>query len=534
MTAPSPSFDTPRSFYAPRAQVRVSGLSLAAELHDHIISVSYDSNVDMADMFTVVLRNPGQRLTDSPLFDLGKTVEVHMGYGETLEPMMLGEITSLQPSFPASGPPTLTVSGYDRSQRLRHNQPDRPAFQYMNDSLIASQIAVEAGLIPVVDPSRFQREKIHQTTSDMAFLKDLARQNFFETYVWWDKLYFRYPRPQTEAVVLEWGRSLSSFAPRMSSAAMAGLQVIRGYNEQLAQSVVGFAVAGDLSLDAIVEKLGGAALDLLASLGRRVVRDQSVKSPFDAALLAKAALQDILDGFYEGSGSCVGMPALRADRTVVVRGVGKRFSGRYRLKKVTHTVDGSGYHTTFEVTQRSGASLLSLLRKQVKHTPAPDRREPFFGVVSAEVTRNVDEEGLGRVKVKFPWYSDENESAWARCVAPMSGDGIGAYFLPDVGDEVLVAFVQGNFDDPMVLGGLWNGKRRPPAGNADGLNRLRLIKTKAGHTITLDDTKEKAKVQIQSSSGLTVTLDDTKSAPGITLEGGGRRMVMSNGKVEFS
>jgi phage protein D len=520
--------------YAPRAQVRISGLALAAELHDHMLSVSYDSNLDMADMFTVVLQNPEHRLTDSPLFDLGKTVEIHMGYGETLEPMMLGEITSLQPSFPQSGPPTLTVSGYDKSHRLRHNQPDRPAFQHMNDSVIAGQIALEAGLVPVVDPSRFVREKLHQTTSDMAFLKELARQNFFETYVWWDQLYFRYPRPQTEAVVLEWGRSLSSFTPRMSSAAMAGLQVMRGYNEQLAQAVVGFAVAGDLSLDAVVEKLGRGALDLLASLGRRVVRNQSVKSPFDAAALATAALQDILEGFYEGSGACIGMPELRADRMVRIRGLGKRFSGHYRLKRVSHTIDGSGYHTTFEVTQRGGASLLSLLRKSVKDTPAPDRQEPFFGVVSGEVTHNIDPEGLGRVKVKLPWYSDDNESAWARCATPMAGKGIGAYFLPDVGDEVLVAFVQGNFDDPMVLGGLWNGKRLPPATNKDGLNRLRLIKTKAGHTITLDDTKNAEKVQIRSKSGLTVTLDDAPNAPGITLEGGGRRMVMSKGKVEFS
>lgn len=521
-----------RSFYAPRSRVKISGLTLAAELSNLVSSVSYDSNVDMADMFTVVLQNPNQQLTDSPLFELGKSVEIHMGYGETLEPMMLGELTSLQPQFPQSGSPSMTISGYDKSHRLRHNQPDRPAFQYVTHSVIAAQIAAEAGLIPIVDPSPYFEEKLHQTTSDMAFLKDLARKNFFETYVWWDRLYFRFPRPQTEAVVLEWGRSLSSFAPRMSAAAMAGIQVIRGYNEKLAQSVVGFAMAGDLSPDAIVEKLGSSALDLLATLGRRVIRNQSVKSPLDAAALAKAMLQEILEGFYEGSGTCVGLPELRAGQMVVIRGVGKRFSGHYRLKRVTHTIDGSGYRTSFEVTQRSGASMLSFLRKSVKDKPSPDRQEPFYGVVSGEVTQIVDPEGLGRVKVKFPWYSDSNESAWARCAAPMSGSGTGVYFLPDVGDEVLVGFVQGNFDDPIVMGGLWNGTKRPPATNADGLNRLKLIKTKK-HTITLDETAGKEQIVVRSGGGLTITLDDTSAAPGITLEGGGRRMVMSQNKVQF-
>lgn len=492
-------------FYVPRAEVRIAGLTMAAELHDLVLSVSYDSNVDMADMFTIVLQNPEHRLTDSPLFDVGKSVEIRMGYGEQLEPMMLGEITALQPSFPQSGAPTLTISGYDRSYRMRHNQPDRAAFQYMSDSMIAAQIALENGLIPVVDPSPFVREKVHQTTSDMAFLRDLARQNFFETYVRWDKLYFRLPRPQTEAVVLEWGTSLGSFSPRMSTAAMAGLQVIRGYNEQLAQAVVGFAVAADLSLDNVVEKLGSSALDLLTTLGRRVVRRQSVKSPLDAAALAKAALQEILDGLYEGSGSCVGLPELRADRAVIVRGVGKRFSGTYKLQRVTHTVDGGGYRTTFEASQKSGTTMLSLMRKSVTDSPAPDRQEPFYGVVSGVVTQNVDPDGRGRVKVRFPWYSDSNESAWARCAAPMAGASVGVYFLPDIGDEVLVAFVQGNFDDPMVVGSLWNGTRLPPATNADALNRLRLIKTKK-HTITLDDTAGAEQVIIEDAGRSKVTM----------------------------
>jgi len=88
----------------------------------------------------------------------------------------------------------------------------------MNDSVIAAQIALEAGLIPVIDPSPFFHKKLTQTGSDFAFLKDRARANFFDVYVHWDKLFFRFPRPQTEAYVLQWGKNLSSFSPRLSSA----------------------------------------------------------------------------------------------------------------------------------------------------------------------------------------------------------------------------------------------------------------------------------------------------------------------------
>jgi phage protein D/phage baseplate assembly protein gpV len=493
-------------FYAPRFEVRLSGLTMSSDLTNQVLSVSYENTLDMADMFTLVLRNADNALTDSPLFALGKSVEIHMGYGDELRPMMLGEVTALQPSYPESGAPTLSITGYDKSHRMRHGQPDRPPFRYMTDSLIAAQIALENGLIPIVDPSPLFHTQIPQTTSDMAFLKERARANFFDVYVHWDKLYFRFPRPQTEAYVLEWGKSLSSFTPRLSSAGLAGLQVIRGYNEELAQTIVGFVTTAQLGLDNIIERLGSSALDLLAGLGRRLVRDENVDSPLDAATIAKSVLQELLDGMYEGSGSCIGIPELRADQFVVVRGLGKRFSGSYRLKHVTHTMDGSGYRTSFEVTQRAGAHLLPTLRKSIAETPSPNKEPPIFGVVVGKVSDNVDKMGLGRVKLTFPWLSDSHESDWARCATPMAGSGTGTYFLPDVGDEVLVAFQHGDIKKPVVLGSLWNGLHQPPLKHLDRLNRLRQIKTKSGHTLTFDDTPGAEQIEIKHKLGSFLTM----------------------------
>ena len=157
---------------------------------------------------------------------------------------------------------------------------------------------------------------------------------------------------------MEWGKNLSSFSPRISSAGQAGLQVIRGYNEELAQTIVVYATATDFNIDDIEEKLGSAALDLLLSLGRRVIRDQPIDSPVDGLTLAKSILQEILDGLYEGLGNCIGIPDLRAGQYVTIQGIGKRFSGTYRLRKVTHTIDDSGYRTSFDVSQKNGASFL--------------------------------------------------------------------------------------------------------------------------------------------------------------------------------
>lgn len=129
--------------------------------------------------------------------------------------------------------------------------------------------------------------------------------------------------------------------------------------------------------------------------------------------------------------------------------------------------------------------------------PHSDR---FYGVTIAVVTNNKDPDKLGRVKVKFPWLSNTDESHWARVVSPMAGNQRGLYLLPEVDDEVLVAFEQGDPQFPYVLGALWNGKDKSPVSNEDGKNNQRLFKSRSGHTILFDDTSGAEKIVIQDKT----------------------------------
>jgi len=133
------------------------------------------------------------------------------------------------------------------------------------------------------------------------------------------------------------------------------------------------------------------------------------------------------------------------------------------------------------------------------------------GVVFGVVTNNQDPDGLGRVKLRFPWLSDADESAWARIATPMAGSGRGWYSLPEVDDEVLVAFEQGDLRFPYVLGGLWNGKDKPPADNADGKNALRLIRSRSGHLVRLNDEDGQEKIEIIDKSEKNSIVFDTTS-----------------------
>lgn len=498
-------------YYAPDFLVKIEGLTLEADVSRAILELTYDNNLDAADMFSIQLDNAGLRFSDSPLCDLGKTIEIYMGYAGDLHPMMLGEITAVNPSFPASGAPTITITGYDRSYRMRGGTPDRATpFWYVNDSVIAAQIAVENGLLPMVEPAPTgPRESVVQTGSDWQLLAELAERNGFQVFVHWDRLYFRAPPLPAEVPALEWGKSLLSFSPRLSSAAQAGLQVIRSYNHDLAQTIVAAIppVALEADLAGLIERLGSGVVNQLARMGRKVVRDQKIESFADAAQIATALLRQMLEGLYEGSGSCIGRPDLRAGDPIEIRGLGKRFSGRYRLHKVTHSIGAGGYQTRFEVSQRQNLTLLASLRSKISEGASPARQPRFAGLCVGTVIRNVDPKGQGRIQLKLDELSDANESPWATVVTPMAGkEGKGLHWLPDVGDKVLVAFEHDNPGRPVVVGSTWSGQTRPPEA-AEGQHR-KVIQTRTGMRVEFDETPGKEQLVLRDKpNGSRIVMD---------------------------
>ncbi len=112
----------------------------------------------------------------------------------------------------------------------------------------------------------------------------------------------------------------------------------------------------------------------------------------------------------------------------------------------------------------------------------------FPGAAVAVVTNLNDPEQQGRIKVRFPWMADAEESHWCRVVADQGGKSRGNFIRPEVGDEVLVLFERGDINQPMVVGSLWNGKDAPPGpGNADGKNDHKFFQSRAGHQWIFND-----------------------------------------------
>lgn len=154
-----------------------------------------------------------------------------------------------------------------------------------------------------------------------------------------------------------------------------------------------------------------------------------------------------------------------------------------------------------------------------------------LGVVVALVTDNKDTEERGRVKIKFPWMGDEAGEAWARLVTLMSGNDRGIVFYPEVDDEVLVAFEHGDINSPYIIGALWNGVDKPPEKNSDGENNLKMIKTRSGHTIKINDKDGEEKIEIiDKTEGNKITIDSANNKISI-VSGGDIELSASDGKI---
>jgi len=130
------------------------------------------------------------------------------------------------------------------------------------------------------------------------------------------------------------------------------------------------------------------------------------------------------------------------------------------------------------------------------------------GVAVALVTQNEDDQRLCRVKVRYPWHDKPSESYWARLATPMAGADRGLVLIPEVGDEVLVAFEREDLRFPYILGALWNGKDKPPVANDDGKNDKRKFVSRKKHHLLFDD-GAKGVVELRHEKGRRIVLDDT-------------------------
>lgn len=351
------------SFYAPRFEVQINNKTLTADISKAIMDVTIDEKMDEGASFHFTVNDEFDLKTqkfkwlDHPLFEVGNTVSIKIGYGSDLQDMVLGKISSLEPSFFSGELPTITVSGQDLSyDKLKRSTPEEP-FLERSYSEIARKIASEGNLQAVVDDTGTFESFIQKNNNETyyAFLESLATKVGYTFTVDRRTMYFIKPRDdKKEIFTLELGKDIISFRPRMNATNVVTEVEVRGHNPKDPNTpIIGRAKAGSERGQEPAKTTASTFVADRTGPVKRVITNVLVNSTEHANAVALSELNRRSDSFIEGDVEIIGIPQIRPGVTIKLDKMGERFSGKYYVKETSHSIGNNGYRLRFTVKRNA-------------------------------------------------------------------------------------------------------------------------------------------------------------------------------------
>ena len=400
---PIPIFGQRETFYVPRFEVYVSGRLLQDNIVDDILQVTYRDSINDIDGFDIEINNwdadkrtfkfapPIKDATQdyTGIFDPGSKIEIWMGYQGNMRRMLRGSITSLSPTF-SDAAPTLSISGLNE---LHEYRTEKHTYSWLDGSKTDTDIAKELcgwpvkkgqpGLNLSIDTNPAPNEKpdpivFMSNEYDIVFLLERARRRGYEVYLEDEEatptLYFGLSENAADVPVyqLEWGKSLVSFKPTLSTAKQISAVQVRGWDRKSNTAIDETYTLQDLWKD---QKKSAAEIARLTQIaqayGNRtdIVTDKPAHTKKEARDRARAILEDQSKKLIEANATTLGLPDLRSGCSVEILGFGVRtgrqgtligassdFDGEYFVTASTHTIGGGGYQTQFTARREGPVS----------------------------------------------------------------------------------------------------------------------------------------------------------------------------------
>ncbi|AZM56059.1 type IV secretion protein Rhs [Streptomyces sp. WAC 01529] len=522
--------------YTSVLHAEIGGSRLPDKLAVLLVEGWVDSSVNVPSAFQLTFADTGGDILEKfPQIKVGaEAVLSPFTDGVRGKPMLTGEVTALEVDADAGGK-SLVVRGYDPGHRLLRNRRVQ-GFPNMTASDIVRRVAASSRLkLGKIDATQTVYELATQPNiTDWDFLSRLAQEN--DTHLSFDedgKLCFAKLTPAAGApadttpaaqspYVLEFGHNALHSRVAVTAAGQVATAGARGWDMRGKRTLS--AISPAITSKDIVADITPAQLS--QPFGKAELTE--TRTPFTTQAqvthAARALADDVAGSFAEVEVAVTGNPELRPGRPVALKGAGFPFEGKYTATGVRHVFESGRQFTTWlTVSGRQFRSLYGLA------SGGADAAPPMPGVAMALVSNAKDPLRLNRVKLRFPWLSDTYESDWCR-IAQLGGVRGGGLMLPEVGDEVLVAFDRGSLEHPYVLAGLYNGVDKPTPGT-DGLPAVdptsgrvnwRSISSRSGHTVELVDAKSRMKsgIRLQTGNGrLTVHMDETRTSVTIQSDG---------------
>jgi uncharacterized protein involved in type VI secretion and phage assembly len=487
--------------HVPLFRILIAGGELDPVEANFVHEIKITNWLRMPDVCTLQVGYPAKpegepfQALDASKLEIGKELEVKLGStGEaTTQSLFKGEIVTVEPDFHAGGV-AMVVRAYDKTHRMMRTRKQR-AFQDQTTSDIVKKICNEHGLSCQARNSGGPHKYLLQhNETDFDFILRMGRRIGFEFTVDAGDAKFGPPQTGREAVVLSYPDELRGFRPRITAVQQVEKVNVRGFDLTSKQSVVRTASSAmqvtnaGITRQSVAKKFPGAVLEIAG---------QSFKTSDEASKMAQASLDQLANAYLAAEGTCDGNPKIKAGILIKITGVGRNYSGTYRVAKSVHVIRGGGGYETQFSNSPGEHSLLG------QSAASGNGAVSVNSIVLGVVTNNKDPDKQGRVRVKLPALSDV-ESWWAPVGFPSAGKDRGVTMMPMPNDQVIVAFENGDPSHPYVIGTLFSGKDLPGSELTldDGSFALRSdhkanVHTKEDITIQVD----KGKLEIKVDNG---------------------------------
>jgi len=529
-----------------QAKITLNGTPYEASIMNKLASVEVDLNLDLPGMFVLRFHDEGTTsglsvmADDETNFPLGGEVEISFpgssertDHGQPGQGVIKGEITAIEPEFGEDMNSYLVVRGYNKLHRL--NRGTKTAvYPNMSDGDILSRLAGEAGVSQEFSGSATVHPYLVQDTqTPLEFLQERARLSGCEIVYEDNKVKFRKRQsPADSGVTLSWGENLLTFNPRLTLARQVDKVTVRSWDRKQKQKIDVTVSNSSSAPQTPNGQFGGSvAQSKLTKAAEQIETRQPFLSDGEAQIFAQELLDEINAEFFTAEGMAIGDGRLLPGKKVTIEKVGTRFAGSYVVTSVQHIYNPEeGYRMIFTVGGKYRSTMLDVL--EGKRDLSTHR---WTGVYPAVVTNIKDEENIIRFKVKFPWFNETLESDWARIIGPGGGNNHGIQWMPEVGEEVLVAFEQGNFNYPYILGGLWNSQDAAPEPqfHAGGSNvEKRTFMSRVGHVMRFTDQSGQEKIEIYDGQNKVKIIMDAANSK-ITIESAGDIDIISTGNTNI-
>lgn len=497
--------------------VSVDGGQLPEELTRRLVSVRVSArlgNPTQCELAFATWRGSAAELDRAPL---GAALTVQMSG----DPAVLfdGEVTCIELVHEPDGHATTRIRAYDKLHRLRKRQQQR-VFTDVTAEALAGELTGDLGVSVGADDAGPSWERVVQyRQTDFELLTEIAARSGLYPTLRGDELRLVSLGGDGDTAELELGVNLLQARIEANLDRVSRGCTAYGWDTRTAEVIsehAGTARSGrQIGLDPDPSDVG---VD-----GELTLVDQPGRNPDEVVALAQAALDAAAGGAVTISGVAEGDAGLRPGGLIDVKGVAEQVRGRYVLTEVVHTVDATGYLTTFGTEPPNpppGA--------------ATTATAAFNQITLGKVTDVDDPDRLGRVQVSLPAHADA-DVGWLGVVCPGAGRGKGLVALPDVDDTVLVALPHGSPVGGLVLGSLY-GAVEPPDPGVEGGNVKRWnLHTADGQTITIDDAEHRIRISDKTGSRIELAPDlvMVHAATDLTIQAPGKALKVRAKTIDF-